>query len=80
MPRLQCEIHGKATREYLACVHVMAGEHISLFQEATEHTSSRDGEAGFMVCAECAERPRDRLRSKYEADLSFSHASHTNKS
>jgi hypothetical protein len=39
----------------------MAGEHISLFQEATEHTSSRDGEAGFMVCAECAELEEEPL-------------------
>lgn len=37
MPRLKCEIHGEATREYLACVHVMIGELISLYQEAQEH-------------------------------------------
>jgi hypothetical protein len=39
MPSLKCEIHGEATREYLACIHAM----------------SRDGEAGFMVCSDCAE-------------------------
>jgi hypothetical protein len=31
MPRLKCEIHGEATREYLACIHVMMGGPISLF-------------------------------------------------
>jgi hypothetical protein len=53
MPRLKCEIHGEDTREYLACIHVMIGGPISLHQEVTEHTPSRDGEAGFMVCSDC---------------------------
>ena len=61
MPRLKCEIHGEATREYLACVHVMTGQQISLFQDAIEHTLSRDGEAGFMVCSDCAELEEERL-------------------
>jgi hypothetical protein len=60
-PRLKCEIHGEATREYRACIHVMIGGPISLFQEATEHTSSRDGEAGWMVCSECAELDEEPL-------------------
>jgi hypothetical protein len=60
MPRLKCEIHGEATREYLACIHVMTGEPISLYQEATEHTT-RDGEAGFMICSECAELEEEPL-------------------
>jgi hypothetical protein len=53
MPRLKCEIHVEDTREYLACIHVMIGGPISLHQEVTEHTPSRDGEAGFMVCSDC---------------------------
>jgi hypothetical protein len=60
MPRLKCEIHGEATREYLACIHVMTGAPISLFQEAREHTT-RDGEAGFMICCDCAELEEEPL-------------------
>jgi hypothetical protein len=33
----------------------MNGEPISLFEEATERTPSSDGEAGWMLCSECAE-------------------------
>jgi hypothetical protein len=61
MPRLKCEIHGEATREYLACIHVMTGEPIVLFQEATEQGLSRDGEAGWMVCSECVELEEEPL-------------------
>ena len=55
MPKLSCEHHAQATRDYLACVHVMNGEPISLFEEATERTKSKDGEPGWMVCSVCAE-------------------------
>jgi hypothetical protein len=55
MARLKCDHYAQATRDYLACVHVMNGEPISLFEEATERTPSTDGEAGIMVCAVCAE-------------------------
>jgi len=61
MPRVKCEIHGEATCEYLACIHVMIGQPISLFQEATEHTPLRDGEAGFMICSDCAELEEEPL-------------------
>jgi hypothetical protein len=39
----------------------MTGEPISLYQEATEHTPSRDGEAGFMICSDCAELEEEPL-------------------
>jgi len=39
----------------------MLGGPISLFQEATERTPSRDGEAGFMICSECAELEEEPL-------------------
>jgi hypothetical protein len=61
MPRLSCEHHARATRDYLACVHVMNGEAISLFEEATERTPSKDGEAGIMVCAVCAKLGEEAL-------------------
>lgn len=61
MPSLKCDHHAKATREYLVCFHVMKGEPISLFEEATERTPSRDGEAGFMVCSVCAELEEEPL-------------------
>jgi hypothetical protein len=37
---------------------------LSLFQEATEHTPSEDGEAGFMICSECAELEEEPLLAK----------------
>jgi hypothetical protein len=55
MPKLSCEHHAKAVRDYLVCVHVMNGEPISLFEDATERTLSKDGEAGWMLCFKCAE-------------------------
>ena len=61
MPSLKCEIHGEATREYLACIQVMLGGPISLFQEATEHTPSRDGQAGWPICSECTELDEEPL-------------------
>ncbi len=61
MPRLKCDHLAQATREYLTCVHVMNGEPISLFEEATERTPSKDGEAGFMVCSVCAELEEEPL-------------------
>jgi hypothetical protein len=64
MPRLKCEIHGEATREYLACIHVMIGGPISLFQEAKERTPSKDGEDGWMLCSECAELEEEPLMAR----------------
>jgi len=61
MPKLTCDHHAKATREYLVCVHVVNGVPISLFEEATERTPSKDGEAGWMVCSECAELEEEPL-------------------
>jgi hypothetical protein len=54
MPRLSCEHHAQASRDYLACGHVRNGEPIFLFEEATERTPSKDGEPGWMICSECA--------------------------
>jgi hypothetical protein len=39
----------------------MNGEPISLFEEATERTPSKDGEAGSMVCSVCAELEEEPL-------------------
>ena len=61
MPKLKCEHHAQASRDYLACFHVMNGDPISLFEEATERTPSKDGEAGVMVCAVCAELGEEAL-------------------
>jgi hypothetical protein len=61
MPRLRCEHHAQATRDYLACVHVINGAPISLFEEATERTPTKDGEAGWMVCSVCAELDEEPL-------------------
>jgi len=61
MPRLKCTTHGEAAREYLACVHVMNGQLIVLYEEAIEHTPARDGEAGFMICSKCAELEEEPL-------------------
>jgi hypothetical protein len=61
MPSLKCEHHAQATRDYLACVHVMNGEPIALFEEGRERTQSKDGEAGCMVCAKCAELEEEPL-------------------
>jgi hypothetical protein len=61
MPKLTCDHYAQATHEYLTCVHVMKGEPISLFIEATEHTPSGDGEAGFMVCSVSAELDEEGL-------------------
>jgi hypothetical protein len=58
---LKCDHHAKATREYLVCIHVMNGQPISLFEEAKERTPSKDGEAGWMVCAVCAELDEEGL-------------------
>lgn len=52
---LKCDHLPQATREYRVCVHVMKGEPISLFEEATERTPSRHGLPGWMVCTVCAE-------------------------
>jgi hypothetical protein len=56
MPRLKCEHYARATRDYL-----MNGEPISLFEEATERTPSKNGEAGWMVCGVCAELEEEPL-------------------
>ena len=40
---------------------VMNGVPISLFEEATERTSSKDGEDGWMICSECAELEEEPL-------------------
>ena len=64
MPSLKCDHHAKATREYLVCVHVMNGEPIPLFEEATERTPSKDGEDGWMICSECAELEEEPLLAK----------------
>lgn len=61
MPRLKCEHHAQATREYLTCVHVMNDEPISLFEEATERTAGKDGGPGWMVCSVCAELEEEPL-------------------
>jgi hypothetical protein len=61
MPRISCEHHAQATREYLVCVHVMNREPISLFEEATERTPSKHGVPGWMVCAVCAELEEEPL-------------------
>ena len=61
VPRLSCEHHAQATRDYLVCVHVMNGEPISLFEEATERTPSSDGEAGWMLCSKCADLEEEPL-------------------
>jgi hypothetical protein len=61
MPRLKCDHHAQATREYLTCLRVMNGEPISLFEEATERTPSKDGEPGWMVCSVCAELEEEGL-------------------
>ncbi len=39
----------------------MDGVPISLFEEATERTSSKDGEDGWMICSECAELEEEPL-------------------
>jgi hypothetical protein len=39
----------------------MNGEPISLFEEATERTPSRAGEAGSMLCSKCAELEEEPL-------------------
>jgi len=39
----------------------MNGTPISLFEEATERTRSKDGEAGWMVCSVCAELEEEPL-------------------
>jgi hypothetical protein len=61
MLRLSCEHHAQAARDYLACAHVMNGEPISLFEEATERTPSKDREAGIMFCAVCAKLGKEAL-------------------
>ena len=61
MPRLRCEHHTQATRDYLACVHVINGAPISLFEESKERTLSKDGEAGFILCSVCAELEEEGL-------------------
>jgi hypothetical protein len=61
MLRLKCEHYAQATRDYLTCVHVMNGAPISLFREATERSPLKDGEAGFLVCAVCAELEEEGL-------------------
>ena len=61
MAKLKCEHYAQATRDYLTCVHVMNGEPISLFREATERSPLKDGEAGFLVCAVCAELEEEGL-------------------
>jgi hypothetical protein len=55
MPKLSCEHHAQATRDYLVCVHVANGDPISLFEDARERTASKDGVAGWMLCSVCAE-------------------------
>jgi hypothetical protein len=61
---LKCDHLAQATREYLVCVHVMNGEPISLFEEATERTPSRDGEDGWMIYSECADLEEEPLLAK----------------
>ena len=61
MPRLRCEHHAQATRDYLACVDVINGAPISLFEEATERTLSKNGVPGWMVCSVCAELDEEPL-------------------
>jgi hypothetical protein len=61
MPKLTCEHQAQATRTYLVCAHVMNGEPISLFEEATERKPSKDGEAGWMLCSKCAELDEEPL-------------------
>ena len=61
MPKLSCVHHAQATRDYLVCVHVMNGDPISLFEDASERTRSRDGEAGWMLCSVCAELEEEPL-------------------
>jgi hypothetical protein len=39
----------------------MNGAPISLFEEAKERTPSKDGEAGCMVCSDCAELEEEGL-------------------
>jgi len=39
----------------------MNGEPISLFEDATERTPSKDGEAGWMLCSKCAELEKEPL-------------------
>jgi hypothetical protein len=64
MPSLKCEHHAQASREYLVCVHVMNGTPISLFEDATERTPSKDGEDGWMLCSECAELDEEPLMAQ----------------
>lgn len=61
MNNLSCEHHAQASRDYLVCVHVMNGAPISLFEDATERTASKDGKAGWMVCSVCAELDEEPL-------------------
>jgi hypothetical protein len=61
MPRLSCVHHAQATRDYLVCAHVMNGEPISLFEEATERKPLKDEEAGWMLCSKCAELDEEPL-------------------
>jgi hypothetical protein len=42
---------------------------ISLFEEATERTPSKDGEAGWMVCSVCAELEEEPYPSEHQIDL-----------
>jgi hypothetical protein len=49
---------------YLVCVHVMNGEPISLFEDATERTLSKEGQDGWMVCSVCAELEEEPLMAR----------------
>lgn len=64
MPKIKCDHHSRATREYLVCVHVMNGMPISLFEEAKERTPSKDGENGWMLCSVCAELEEEPLMAR----------------
>jgi len=64
MPELKCEHHAQATRMYLACIHVMNGTPISLFEDATERTPSKEGEDGWMLCPVGAELDEEPLMAR----------------
>ena len=64
MPQIKCEHQAQATREYFVCDHVMRGDPISLFEDATERTPSKHGQTGWMLCSKCAELEEEPLLAR----------------
>lgn len=51
---IECGTHGLKGRGYIACVHVLAGEHVAHYQEAGDRPGVEG--LGEVLCKRCAER------------------------